>query len=105
MSRKLRIHNALSKALKLDSLNIEDESHRHSVPDGAETHFKIVAVSLNFDNLRPVARHRLINTLLAPEFKEGLHALSLHLYTPNEWLQKTTKVPASPACQNAKHHD
>ena len=105
MSRKLRIHDALSAALKLDTLNIEDESHRHNVPTGAETHFKVIAVSTNFENLRPLARHRMVNALLAPEFERGLHALSLHLYTPEQWKIKLAHVPASPACRNGKHHD
>ncbi len=104
MSRKQRIHDALSLKLKPDTLIIDDESHRHHVPAGAETHFKIVAVSSLFENLGRVARHRLINTSVASEFKTGLHALSLHLYTPSEWLQKTTNVPASPACRDGKQH-
>ncbi len=105
MSRKQRIYNALSGELKPDSLLIEDESHRHQVPPGAETHFKVIAVSTIFESLNRVARHRLINTILATEFMTGLHALSLHLYTPSEWLQKTTGVPASPVCHKAKNNN
>ena len=102
MSRKQRIYDALSLELKPDTLLIEDESHRHRVPTGAESHFKVIAVSTRFDNLSRVARHRLINTVLAKEFITGLHALSLHLYTPKEWLKKSANIPASPACQHEK---
>lgn len=100
MSRKQRIHDALFIELKPDSLIIENESSRHQVPPDSETHFKIIAVSTVFTNLRPIARHRLINTLLASEFTSGLHALSLHLYTPDEWEQKTGGAPKSPLCHS-----
>jgi BolA protein len=103
MSRKKRIYNALSMKLTFDSLEIDDESHGHNVPTGAETHFKVVAVSTEFKNLNRVARHRLINTALADEFSAGLHALSLHLYTPDEWSKKITGVTTSPLCQHRKN--
>ena len=105
MSRKQHIYDVLSITLKPDSLVIDDESHRHHVPSGSQSHFKVVAVATLFENLSRVARHRLINTALATEFQEGLHALSLHLYTPSEWIQKTTGAPTSPACRNGKHLD
>jgi BolA protein len=103
MSRNSRIHNALSKKLKLDILTIENESNRHHVPDGSETHFKIVAVSGDFLNLNRIERHRKINALLQEEFNMGLHALSLHLFTPDEWAKKNA-IPASPNCRNGKRH-
>lgn len=103
MTRKERIYDVLSSAFKTDSLLIEDESHRHHVPPDAESHFKITAVSPAFENLNRIARHRLINNLLALEFTNGLHALSLHLYTPVEWTKKAS-VPASPACRDGKRH-
>ena len=104
MSRKQRIENAITDQLKPEKLLIEDESHRHHVPEGAESHFKITAVATDFEQLNRIARHRFINNLLADEFNTGLHALSLHLYTPDEWLQMSTKVPPSPACRDGKRH-
>jgi BolA protein len=103
MSREQRIYDALFVELKPEALIIENESHGHNVPAGSETHFKVVAVSKQFENLRPVARHRLVNRLLADEFSSGLHALSLHVYTPEEWQMRTANVPKSPACRNHKH--
>ena len=105
MSRSQRIHDVLSSELKPESLTIEDESHRHNVPKGAETHFKVTAVSFVFEDLGRVARHRMINNLLAHEFDAGLHALSLHLFTPHEWLEKKNAVPSSPACRDGRRHD
>ena len=102
MSRLQRMNDALFNELKPDTLTIEDESSRHQVPVGAETHFKVIAVSTHFNNLSRIARHRLVNACLKDEFTTGLHALSLHLYTPVEWRQQSRDVPNSPACHHSK---
>lgn len=104
MTRKQRIYDVLYTKLDTDILIIDDESQGHHVPIGAETHFKVTVVSNHFDKLSRVARHRQINNLLVGEFATGLHALSLHLYTPGEWEKLLTGVPPSPACQRKKHH-
>ena len=102
MSRLQRMNDALFNELKPDTMTIEDESSRHNVPVGAETHFKVVAVSARFNDLSRVARHRLVNACLSAEFTTGLHALSLHLYTPDESRQSSRDVPSSPACRNGQ---
>lgn len=99
MSRLQRMNDALLHELKPDSLIIDDESHGHNVPKGAESHFKITAVSERFNNLSRVARHRVVNAIVNDEFATGLHALSLFLYTPDEWRQKANPIPASPKCR------
>lgn len=100
MSRLQRMNDALSHKLKPDTLTIENESSNHHVPINSETHFKIIAVSTQFNTLSRISRHRLVNSILSNEFATGLHALSLHLYTPGEWLQKTNNIPHSPACHD-----
>ncbi|QRN03244.1 BolA/IbaG family iron-sulfur metabolism protein [Legionella sp. MW5194] len=104
MSRKQRIEDLLMSQLAPVHLSVENESHRHHVPEGAETHFKVIAVSDQFTSLNRVARHRLLNRLLADELQTGLHALSLHLYTPAEWQEKEGKVMNSPACRDGYRH-
>lgn len=43
-------------------------------------------VSTAFKGKTPIARHRMVNSLLKEEFDvHGLHALSLRLKTPEEW--------------------
>ncbi|AHE66482.1 BolA family protein [Legionella oakridgensis] len=105
MSRKQRLHEVLFAELAPNTLIIEDESRRHHVPADGESHFKIIAVSARFESLSRINRHRLVNAWFANEFSSGLHALSLHLYTPVEWQQKSGMPPSSPACRNGKHHD
>lgn len=78
-------------------LELFNESHMHSVPLNSETHFKLVMVTENFLGLRPVQRHQSVYTELAEELAGGVHALALHLYTPEEWAQQQ-KVPDSPNC-------
>lgn len=105
MSRQQRLHDAFSMHLEPIFLNIENETHQHSVPEGAESHFKVLIVSPTFQSLNRVARHRLVNHLIQHEFETGLHALSLHLYTPEEWERKDTPVQASPTCKGGSRHD
>ena len=45
MKRVERIEAALAQALDLTHLEVFDESSGHNVPEGAESHFKVVAVS------------------------------------------------------------
>lgn len=100
MNRKQRIHDQLMSALQPAILSVEDESHQHRVPQDAETHFKVTVVSIAFDALSRVARARRVHSLLKTEFQQGLHALSLHLFTPEEWHQRGQTSSASPRCQH-----
>ncbi len=99
--RAQRIETSLVSVLELSHLEILDESHNHSVPEGAESHFKVVAVADAFANSTRIARHRQINALLAGEFEAGLHALSIHAYTEAEWQARFGQAPMSPPCANA----
>jgi len=110
MLRKERIEKQLNQELSPHYLSVEDESKNHHVPEGAQTHFKIVAVSTRFNNMTRINRHRnmtrinrhrMINSLLAEEFHNGLHALSMHLYTESEWeIKEDASVLKSPACRD-----
>ena len=64
----------------------------------AETHFKVILVSDEFDGIQLVQRHRKINELLKYELENGVHALSLHLFTQKEWKEKEEYVKDSPPC-------
>lgn len=99
MNRQRQIETALTEALKPLHLEVADESHRHSVPAGAQSHFKVLVVSTEFVGQGLVARHRLVNRLLRSEFDGGLHALALHTWTPEEWFERGGTTPDSPPCQ------
>lgn len=99
MSVSARIHDTLVEALAPVRLDVLDESHRHNVPPGTESHFKVTIVSTAFEGDSLVARHRRINRLLASELHGPVHALGLHTHTPDEWAARGESVPASPPCR------
>jgi stress-induced morphogen len=80
-----------------EHLEVLNESHMHSVPPGSESHFKVVIVAAAFNNTRQVQRHQSIYAVLADELQQGVHALALHTYSPEEW-DAASNVPDSPAC-------
>lgn len=96
MSRQQRIEEHLKSGFSPLYLEVLNESHNHSA--GNDTHFKLVVVSDDFAGLRAVARHQKVYALMADEMAQGLHALALHLYTPEEWAESGA-APDSPACR------
>ncbi|MDF1758494.1 MAG: BolA family transcriptional regulator [Legionellaceae bacterium] len=101
MNKSEIINDVLSKSLTPEILQIINESYMHSVPDGSESHFKIIIVSTKFNDLSKIARHRLVFSLLKTEFK-NIHALTLSLYTPIEWENKTNPPLSSPNCAKSR---
>lgn len=100
MSRKVDIELKLTEHLLPVFLSVEDESQNHHIPEGAQTHFKVIAVSSQFKGQNLVARHKMLNQLLKKEFATGLHALSMHLYTEEEWQLRKDSVLQSPSCKD-----
>lgn len=105
LNRRDRIEESLVQSFGLQHLEVTDESHGHNVPDGAESHFKIVAVSEEFAGKRLIQRHRMINELLASEFAGGMHALAIHVYTTDEWQTRFNQAPMSPPCAGGSAGD
>lgn len=104
MSRKIRIETLLTDYFKPNLLSVVDESHQHHVPKNAETHFYVLVVSEQLNGLKRLDRHRLLNNLLSEEFNKGLHALTLHPYTPKEWQARKDTIPESPPCHDGFKH-
>ncbi len=102
-----RIRARLEEALAPARIEVENESHRHNVPPGSETHFKVTVVSPRFEGLGSVARHRLVHRALATELAGPVHALALHTFAPGEVRgevgeegeERSLRVPDSPACR------
>ncbi len=88
MKRSERIRRVLDRALKPVKLEVIDESGLHAghsgAREGGETHYRVEVVSEEFTDKGRVARERLIHTLLADEFTDGLHALSIKARAPRE---------------------
>jgi len=87
-SRAARVEAVLRQHFTPRSIEVEDESARHAGHAGAraggETHYKVSIVSESFRGLSRVERSRVVYSVLSNEFAGGLHALSLHLRSPDE---------------------
>jgi len=79
-------------------LEVNNESHMHDVPEGSESHFRVVLVAQQFEGKPLIQRHRAVNAVLDRELKGQIHALALHTMTPEEWFAKGGEAPESPPC-------
>jgi BolA protein len=93
-----QITNTLSCSLNLSSLKIINESPMHNVPEGSESHFKIVVVTNDFNNLSIIKRHKLIYKTL-DHLMSKIHALSIHAFNEEEFKLKPI-ILDSPECAN-----
>ncbi|OQW83644.1 MAG: BolA family transcriptional regulator [Proteobacteria bacterium ST_bin16] len=86
------------QSLQPQFLEVVNESHQHNVPVGSESHFKVTVVSDAFQGKMLLARHRMVNKILADELAKSIHALVLHTMTMDEWFEKSGKRNDSPPC-------
>jgi len=98
------IHQRLQAAFQPVYQEVINESHGHSVAPGSETHFKVIVVADEFAGRNSVQRHRLVYGALAEALAQGVHALAIHTYTPEEW-QARSGAPDSPPCLGGSKHD
>jgi BolA protein len=89
-----RISDAFPGALVI----LENESHKHNVPEGSETHFGVTVVAAEFDAMSRVKRHQAVYGAAADLLDGPVHALALHLYTPAQWDERHHQSPTSPEC-------
>jgi BolA protein len=80
------IHTLL-QPLQPTHVDVRDDSHAHAGHAGAQGkgHFHVTVVSMRFEGLTPLQRHRLVNEALAPLFETHIHALGLRTLTPREF--------------------
>lgn len=88
VSMKERIERKLLTAFHPESVNVIDESHLHAGHAGArpggETHFRVAIASTTFAGKSRVERHRMVNSALAEELADSVHALAIHTAVPGE---------------------
>lgn len=87
MNYKTRIETKLAN-LEPVRLDVIDDSEKHrghgGYREGGETHFTVRIVSHRFAGASRLARHRMVNDLLADELRERVHALAIEARTPEE---------------------
>jgi BolA family transcriptional regulator, general stress-responsive regulator len=96
MSMQNQIEKKLQSDFNPTHLEVLNESANHNVPDGSESHFKVVVISDKFEGLPLLKCHRMINQALEKELT-SIHALAIHVMTAEKW-QKKQVAPESPPC-------
>ena len=91
-----QIKQKLEERFKPAYLDLINESHMHAGP-AMDSHFKLVLVSDEFNDLSAVKRHQAVYKTLNQELAGSVHALAMHLFTGQEW-EVEKNVPGSPAC-------
>lgn len=104
MTVQQAIEAKIRTALTPTHLEIVNESHRHAVPPGSESHFKVVIVSEAFRGRPRVARHQQVNGLLAEELAGPVHALSIEAHTAEEWAARGGRTLRTPDCLGGGRH-
>ena len=89
-NRENTIKNLLLSEFSPSVLKIVNESYMHNVPEGSESHFKLVIVSDEFKNLSNVKRHQEVYKVLG-EVMQSIHALSIHSFDNEGNIQRENK--------------
>jgi BolA protein len=91
MSADQRIREKLIIAFEPTRLDVINESELHaghrSSPGTGESHYRVLLVSSAFAGKTRVARHRMVNEVLADELNGRVHALALATYAPDETIR------------------
>ena len=101
MSVEEQIKKKLKSQLNTALLEVVNESAFHQGPVNAETHFRVLVVSSDFEGLSTVKRHQKVYQILAQELSGPVHAFSQKTLTPKEWQGGEVLSP-SPPCHKKK---
>ncbi len=86
--RPAMIRSRLENNLSIDSLEVQDDSHRHVGHAGAQAgggHYSLRIVSDDFAGRRRLQRHRLVYDAMGDAMRNDcIHALSIEALTPAE---------------------
>lgn len=99
MSVENTIRKKLQSALDIELLEVINESPYHQVPEGSESHFRVLIVSKDFEGLSTVKRHQKVYQVLSEELQGPVHAFSQSTFTPQEWSTASAIPTTSPPCQ------
>jgi BolA protein len=80
----------LNAALAASSVHIDDDSAAHAGHAGASagSHYTVTIVAARFAGKPRVVRHRLVYDALADELRQGIHALAIKAFTPEEFADQ-----------------
>ena len=70
----------------------------HNVPEGSESHFKLIIVSESFKNIPTLKRHKIIYKEL-DNLMDLIHAVSIHPFDEDEYKKHPFTI-VTPDCVN-----
>lgn len=82
-----RIRLLLESAFEPESLEVEDDSHKHVGHEGAKSglgHFNVSIISSHFNGMKMLARHRAVYAALDEMMKTDIHALAIEAIASDE---------------------
>lgn len=86
---KTPIKELLQQKLSASHVEVIDDSDKHvghaGAAPGGNTHFSVVVVSNQFEGKTLVKRHQLVYEILKEHIRQGIHALAIKAYTPEEF--------------------
>lgn len=101
---QLVIEKKLADHFKPSYLSVVNESYKHAVPKGSESHFKVVIVSEDFQGQALIKRHRSVNQLLKEEL-QIIHALAIEAKTSEQWEKVGQVSRPTPNCLGGSKHE
>ena len=96
MNIKKELTKIIEKSFDVDTLKVVDESFKHNVSKGAQSHFKVIIISNDFIGKSQLERHKKVYLSLH-DLMQKIHALSLHTLTREE-VQKENLDYETPDC-------
>jgi len=88
VERVEQIRQRLEDAFAPESLEVEDDSHKHAGHEGAKGglgHFNVSIVSEHFNGMRVLARHRAVYAALGEMMQTDIHALAIDAVASDEF--------------------
>ncbi|MCH7692434.1 MAG: BolA/IbaG family iron-sulfur metabolism protein [Proteobacteria bacterium] len=98
MTMQQTIEEKITASLAPVHLQVVNESYKHNVPAGSESHFKLVIVCGGFEGKSLLQRHQAVNAILQEELKRHIHALSMETLTAGEWEERNGRTASTPPC-------
>lgn len=88
MNRVEMIRERLTAALRVEAIEVIDDSHLHAGHAGARAgggHYRVTVVSPDFAGKRTLERHRMVYQALGDAMRQDtIHALNIRAVTPDE---------------------
>ena len=82
-----RMQALLEAAFAPESMQIDDDSHKHAGHEGAKSglgHFSVSIVSEKFNGMNMLARHRAVYAALGDMMQTDIHALAIDAVSSGE---------------------